>query len=236
MTNLGGAVDISEARRVLSMQGWLTQTPPPFREAVLLNSELHHFTQGETIYAQGDDSVGLWGLADGTVGVEFSGRQSSPSFVYFAHKGFWIGAHSLVLRSDRQLGLMAMKPCSLLHLTNTAFQGIAREMPEAWRWLSVLPLLQNAVAFGTLEDLMIRDSRRRCAAILLRLAGCRGPLESAEPNEIFITQEHLAEMINLSRTALGEVLRNFEAKGFISRQYGRMTIERHRLEEVANLR
>jgi CRP/FNR family transcriptional regulator, cyclic AMP receptor protein len=227
-------MNISEARAVLSARGWLTKTPAHFRDAVLSNCELRSFSSGETVYAQGDRSGGLWGLAAGTVGIELSGQHRDPSFAYFTGKGFWIGAHALVLGTERQVGLVALRSCSLLHLPGTAFHGITLQNQEAWRWLALLPLLQNTLAFGVLEDLLIRDTRRRCAAVLLRLAGCRGPLAATEPDDVYVTQEQLAGMINLSRTALGEVLRGFEAKGFISRQYGKLTIEVNQLEDMVN--
>lgn len=227
-------MDISLARAVLSDRGWLSKTPAWFREQVLEHSQLRSFAAGQTIFAQGDASEGLWGLAAGTLGVEMAGSKRAPSFAHLAGKGFWIGAHTLVLGPGRQVGLVALTPCQMLHLPASLFHVIARQDGEAWRWLSVLPLLQNAVAFGTLEDLLIRDPKRRCAAILLRLAGCRGPFAGDEPEEVFATQEQLAEMINLSRTSLGDVLRGFEAQGYISRQYGRITIDRDLLSRIAD--
>ena len=225
-------MDISQAKQVLTMRGWLTKTPAPFREAVLSNCVLRDFAAGETIYAQGDRSGGLWGLAAGTIGVELAGDHRNPGFAYLTGRGFWIGAHPVVLGTDRQVGLVALRPSSLLHLPTASFLRLASEDPEAWRWLAVLPLMQTTLAFGVLDDLLIRDTRRRCAAVLLRLAGCRGPGAVSEPDDIHVTQEQLAEMLNMSRTALGEVLRWFEARGLISRRYGKLTIDNTKLETL----
>ena len=228
-------MDISQAQHLLSTRGWLTKTPAPFREAVLSHCVLRDFATGDTIYAQGDRSGGLWGLAAGTVGVEVSGDHRNPSFAYFTGRGFWIGAHPLVLGTDRQVGLVALRPSSLLYLPSPSFHRIASDDPEAWRWLAVLPLMQTTLAFGVLDDLLIRDTRRRCAAVLLRLAGCRGPGAVSEPDEIHVTQEQLAEMINMSRTALGEVLRWFEGRSLISRKYGKLTIDNQKLETLLKI-
>lgn len=225
MTNSRVTTEIEAARAALAGRGWLTKTPPAFRAAVLSQCKLRSCAAGETIFSQGDVEVGLWGLASGTIGVELSGRHRDPSFAYFTGTGFWIGAHTLVTGAGRQVGLVALRPCQMLHLSGSAFLGIVQQDPEAWRWLAVLPLLQNALAFGTLEDLLIRDPRRRCAAVLLRLAGCRGPLAVSQPEDIYVTQEQLAEMINLSRTSLGDILRAFERQGFLTRGYGKLSID-----------
>ena len=222
-------LELATARALLAECGWLCKTPEGFRESILAQSQLRSFSAGETIYAEGDPSEGLYGLAAGTLGIELSGPTRPPGFAYLTGKGFWIGAHTLVLGPGRQVGLVALTPCHVLHLSGSAFHVIARREPEAWRWLSVLPLMQNAVAFGVLEDLLIRSPKRRCAAILLRLAGCRGPFAGDTPEEIFVTEEVLAEMANLSRTSVGDVLRDLEAQEFISRRYGRISIDRDKL-------
>ena len=202
---------------------------------MLSQCQLRSYAAGETVYAQGDSSTGLWGLAEGSVGIELSGLNQDPSFAYFSGNGFWIGAHTLVVGPGRQVGLVALRPSKMLHLSGSAFHSIAQQQElEAWRWLAMLPLIQVAVAMGTLTDLLIRDPKRRCAAILLRLAGCRGPVTLDEPEEIHVTQEQLSEMMNLSRTVLGGILRNFEAQGYIARHYGRISINRDLLQDLTN--
>lgn len=236
MTNsppkLAPKIDLVQARAVLSARGWLTKTPASFREAILSGTSLHHFAEGETIYAQGDRPAGVWGLAQGLVGIELSGQHRDPTYAFFASKGFWIGAHTLVMPGERQVGLVALRPSALLHLPAQTFHALSQTAPEAWRWLAVLPLLQNVIALGTLQDLMLRDPEKRVAAILLRLAGCRGPMASADPDDIFVTQEQLAEMISISRTALGRILRMLQAEGAIARQYGRISIDPPRLLDL----
>ena len=226
-------MEVSTARATLALIGWLSKTPEGFRDAILSGSNLRSFSPGETIYPQGDPSDGLYGLAAGTLAVELSGSTRPPGFASLMGKGFWTGGHTLLLGPGRQVGLVAITNCHLLQLSRAAFHGIARRDPEAWRWLAVLPLMQNAAALGVLEDLLIRDPQGRCAMILLRLAGCRGPFSGDCPEEVFVTQEELAEIANLSRTSLGDVLRKFEAQGLISRRYGRITIDRDRLTALA---
>ncbi len=225
-------MDILDARTALAGRGWLSRTPAAFRDAILAQARLRSFPAGATVYAEGDPSDGLWGLASGMIGLELAGAKRSPSLAYLSGKGFWIGAHTLVMGPGRQIGIVALRPSHLLFVSGSAFHAIAQKDPEAWRWLAMLPLMQNAVAFGILDDLLISESDRRCAAILLRLAGCRGPFAQAEPDDIYVTQEQLGEMSNLSRTTVGDVLRTFEKQGFITRRYGRIVIDSSALARV----
>jgi hypothetical protein len=97
-------------------------------------------------------------------------------------------------------------PC----LPGAAFHAITRQDPEAWRWLAVLALRRTTLVFGLLGDLLIRDTCTRCAAFApggVPRAPCSG-----RARRIFVTQEQLAKLDNISRTALGEVLHRFEAE------------------------
>jgi DNA-binding MarR family transcriptional regulator len=61
-------------------------------------------------------------------------------------------------------------------------------------------------------------------AILLRLASSAGPAASPGGEEIAASQDELASIANLSRTAVGLMLRSFEASGLIERRYRRIRL------------
>jgi CRP-like cAMP-binding protein len=88
------------------------------------------------------------------------------------------------------------------------------------------PLLIYAdISVTIAADLMIRDSDRRCAAALLRLAGCRqaGP-QDATAVEVPLTQNELAGAANLSRNSVGTMLQRLEKRGFVEVGYGAVTV------------
>lgn len=69
---------------------------------------------------------------------------------------------------------------------------------------------------------MIRDSTKRCAATLLRLAGCRrtDPKRSKGMAETRIAQTALAEMLGVSRSTLNPILCALERRrGWIEIDY-----------------
>jgi CRP/FNR family cyclic AMP-dependent transcriptional regulator len=72
---------------------------------------------------------------------------------------------------------------------------------------------------------MIRSSSARIAAVLVRLCGARlGQTDEAVSLEIDVTQSQLAQMANLSRSAVGSHLEEMEQIGIIRRGYGRMRV------------
>lgn len=216
------------ARSVLSERGWLAATPASFRDAVLDRCELHCFESGKTVYCRDDPPGGLWGLAAGGIAIEITALDHGALFGHFAGPGYWIGAAPTVMRNTRHVGIVTTRPSALMHLSMTAFEEIAAMDSDTWRWLAVLPIQQAVLATGLASDLMIRDPRRRVMAILLRLAGRRGPFVVSEPQEIVASQEEIAGIVNLSRTALGNMLRGFEKERLLERRYRRISVDSER--------
>ncbi len=214
----------SVARDILGKRGWLAATPEGFRNAVLKRCGLRTVGRDEPVYRRDDPPGGLWGLASGGLAIEVEPLDRGAMLGHFAGPGYWIGAAPLVTGSTRQVGLVATRPSVLLHLPIAEFEAIAAGDPQAWRWLAILPIQQTMLATGVAEDLMIRDPRRRLLATLLRLAALRGPFAGTEPQDIMVSQENLASIVNLSRTAVGQMLRAFEVEGLIDRRYSSIRI------------
>lgn len=212
------------ARDILGKRGWLAATPEHFRDAILARSALRKVRRGEPVYRRGEPAGGLWGLVSGRLAIEVAPLDRGSLLGHFVGPGFWIGAAALVTGDPRQVGLIATRASTLLHLPMAEFEAIAAADPQAWRWLAVLPIQQAMLAIGIAEDLIIRDPRHRLLATLLRLAAQRGPRADAEPQDIAVSQENLAAIVNLSRTAVGLMLRAFEAEGLVERRYSSIRI------------
>ena len=148
-----------------------------------------------------------------------------PYIAHFLRPGMWFGAAALLSGERRRVGIIATRPSVVLHLPASDFMELASGDPQAWRWLSIILLLNNDLAVSVCDDLMIRDPKQRATTILLRLAGC-GTDDSThgEPPELDLTHEELAVMTNLSRTTVGALLRAYETQGWISQSYRRIVI------------
>jgi CRP-like cAMP-binding protein len=78
-------------------------------------------------------------------------------------------------------------------------------------------------ALNIATDLMIRSSSRRCAATLLRVAGCRFA-DAPPPAIAWTNQEELGGMANMARSTLNLILGDFESEGLISRGYNQIIL------------
>ena len=214
------AAEQANAKSALAIHGWLPLTPPSFREAVLAKCRVRSFERGDPVYKLDDPSGGLFGLASGRVALEIAPGMRSPYIAHFMRPGMWFGAAALLTGERRRVGIIATRPSVVLHLLASDFMELASDDPQAWRWLSLILLLNSNLAMSVCDDLMIRDPKERATAILLRLAGCAtNGSEPVEPLELDLTHEELAVMTNLSRSTVGALLRTYEAQGWITQSY-----------------
>ena len=213
-----------QARAFLAATGDLAVMPERLRTAVLDRCSLRRFSAGENLYALGDPPGGPYGLVAGGVALFMGQAEHGPHFAHFGRPGVWFGEGSALTDQPRQVGAVATRNTTTLHLPLPAIRTLASTDGEVWRWIAMLTSQHLKIAMGAIIDLMIRDPADRAIAVLLRLADRRSPGGPGGPATVDASQEDLAAMANLSRNALGTVLRRLEAEGLIRIGYRQITL------------
>src|SRR5208283_5211977 len=214
-----------QAHDIISRQGWLSYTPPPFRQTVLDRCRFETFKAGATIYSVGDPPGGMYGLATGSFAISIAPGERGPYVAHFARPGTWFGEAAAFTEQPRRISLSVTRDSKVLHLPLPAIREIVGADPGAWRFFGLASILHIDVAIGAADDLLIRDPFKRSVAVLLRLGGCRYRTpEGARPIEVDVSQEDFATMTNVARTTAGTVLRKLEADGGVEVSYRRVRI------------
>ena len=169
-----------EGLRVLAARGWLSATPGDFQRALLSRSSWHRHEAGDPIQAGGEEAGELIGLADGVIEMRTILGPAETPIMHIAHPVFWLGYVPIILGQPRRLAASARTPAWLARIPQDAVTKILAEKPEWWQFF-----LQPAIIYGDVSqtiaaDMLIRDSQRRCAAVLLRLSGRRFPARRLE--------------------------------------------------------
>jgi CRP-like cAMP-binding protein len=216
---------IEAARKIVSDNGWLSQTPLSFQSAVLDRCRLQSFKRGQSIYMAGDPPGGMFGLVSGGVGISIVPGERGPYFAHLGRPGTWFGEAAAILRQPRRVGLTATRNARMLYLPIEKIDEIVARDSNAWRLFSLVTINHLEMAIGACDDLMLRDHVKRCIATVLRLGGCRNasPVSGA-PIEIDARQDEIATLANVARATAGLVLRELETKGLIENAYRRIRI------------
>jgi CRP-like cAMP-binding protein len=145
--------------------------------------------------------------------------------MHFVHPVFWFGYIPIIFGTARRLTGLAKTPVWLARIPHAAVMAALHERPKWWQHFLQPALNYGDVSSMVAADLLIRDSERRCAAVLLRLSGHRfaGP-DDSEPVEVPLTQDDLAGAANLSRNSVGTILRRMEDRGLAEPGYRSISV------------
>jgi CRP-like cAMP-binding protein len=210
--------------------GWLAATPSAFRDAVLDRCTIHDYDKGDWVYRTEQPGDGLWGVSHGGVHVEFTQGSLTPRVGIFGGAGFWTGEGSLLAGEPRTIGIRTTRPTRMLHLSHKSFLAVANEIPDAWRWVGLLTFMHMVNLIGLREDLCLRDPEARVIATLVRMTASHwgGPPEYAPDNgegvALDLNQSELAEMCNVSRAFMAQVLADLKRSGLVEPGYGSIHI------------
>ena len=215
----------AQTQDTVSQQGWLSFTPPPFRQNVLDRCKLLVLRDGATIYSVGDPPGGMYGLVAGAFAISIAPGERGPYVAHAALPGSWFGEAAAFTERPRRIGLSVSRNSEVLHLPLPSIREIVAADPGAWRLFGLAAIAHIDGAIGAADDLLIRDHFKRSVAVLLRLGGCRyGAPAGAGPIEVDVSQEDFATMTNTARTTAGIVLRKLEADGHIGVSYRKVRI------------
>ncbi|MFD0979989.1 Crp/Fnr family transcriptional regulator [Tropicimonas aquimaris] len=215
--------DGAEAR--LLHADWLSVLPGDLAKRLRVASARRKCPSGTVFWSYGDKPDGLYGLISGSVRMDTIWSHHGPSMLSTFHAGAWLGEAEFLADSPRITSMSALRACEYLFIGAKTIETIVRERPELWRGIGLLAFEHLSLAVAALDDAMIRSSKARLAAVLVRLCGARlGTAEDTVSLEIDVTQSDLAQMANLSRSVVGGHLEEMERNGIIRRSYGRMSV------------
>jgi len=226
------AVDIWEQNlklsytfEILRSQGWLSQVPEEFAWELISRGTLREAGTRVCVHRAGDPQDGLRGIISGAFAIEMAPFERGPNLLHLFRTGDWMGEVELIKRLPNVVSVKATRPSEYIHIATSDIQDLALANPETWRWIGLLAVDHLLTAIGIMDDLTIRDSSRRIAALLLRLASVRSTDNRDDPEpEIDATQSDLSHLATLSRATIVEHLHRFEKAGLITRSYGKVKI------------
>jgi CRP/FNR family cyclic AMP-dependent transcriptional regulator len=228
-------MDARTGELVLSKHGWLSRMPADFRSAIFRNCVWQKYEAGASLFVAGDPPGGIFGVADGSIGTStLLGAPDSP-MVNIARPGLWSGMGPILSGEPRRMSAFAITPALVAYVPLPALRTLLSERPEWWQHIGQLALITIDIIGSGFADLMIRDSGRRCAAVMLRLCECRFTDATDISREVMVTQEEIAAMANLSRSTVNIILRRFAKQRLIELRYRSIVVvETKRLRKLAN--
>lgn len=217
--------EMSETPETGIMSGWLGRIGRPLAEAMLARARGWTFADRQVVYGLGVEQRSIWGIESGAVRVHVSVHEQEPRLCHIAGPGSWFGEISLLTGLPRPLEMEAAGTSRLLSLQYADVERIAAVHADTWQAIALLAALNGRLAITAADDLMIREPRKRLAALLLRLSSHRGAFQGNPPlDAIPATQREIADAAGLSRTITAALLAELAASGAIRTDYRRTLV------------
>lgn len=205
--------------------GWLAQTQPSIRQGLLDACTPRHFADGEMIYHFEQKQTCLWGVVSGTVRLFVAMGEQDSKLAHCAGPGFWFGEAPVITGSNRAMQAVASGEVRLCAIDRSVVVQMAERFPDVWRSVATLSVMNELIAIGSAEDLMLRVPRKRLVATLLRMSGWRHGFQGIPPlTTVPMTQLELAEASCLSRSSAAAILKDLGGKGIVRTDYRSITI------------
>lgn len=209
----------------ITESGWVSLLPAELRSTIVQSCAFRSVAKGHVLWHSGDAVSGLYLILSGCLRAETSQTRHGPAMLHIFHAPSWIGEAEILAATGRITTMTALRECSLMFLPLPKILNLAGRYPELWRGLGYLAADHLYVAVAAMNDLMIRSSADRLAAVLLRLCGARVPAFTGVTNtDLDVTQAELGQLCNLSRSVVADILGQFEQDGIVRMAYGHLTI------------
>lgn len=229
-------MDVHTGTLVLKERGWLSRMPAAFRRTIVENCVWQRYDAAQSVFVGGDPPGGIYGIANGSIGaVGTFGAVDSP-MGHIWQPGDWFGERAVLSDEPRRMSTFAVTDALLAHVPRTTLRQVLSANPEWWQHIGQLAILTTDIAASGFVDQMIRDPNQRCAAILLRLCGCReADALTNPPHTIVMRQQEIAAMAGLSRDSVNSILGRLAQRGFIELHYRSIVVlETGSLRKIAN--
>ncbi len=229
-------IAIPERLRVLKQnEGWFGKAPAEFQDAMLGRCVWRTYPAGQAIHRTTDPHADFYGIVDGTVDLFSRHGIGDNPLLHLMHEGAWFGYGSIATGGSPHLSVLARVETLLAVVPVRVVHEVLASRPEWWRIFTLAMLEALAVTLGAYADILIPEKERRCACGLLRITGLLPPRRSRPDRaEVTVTQQELADLVNVSRTTLLQILRQFEREGLIEQGYRSVRVLRPaELEAVA---
>jgi CRP/FNR family transcriptional regulator, cyclic AMP receptor protein len=198
--------------------------------------------KGELLHHPEDNPGGMFGVVAGGMLMATSGRDGLPLPGHIARRCHWFGYGSVLEKQRRSMIMSANEPTVLLHVPLAELERLRAEFPTASRAYGKLATLGEALYLATVADLLIRDTDRRLAGVLLRVSGAEPPpyhpgyrptpadlARWFDPEGVSLTQTLLGELANASPHTVARFVDRATRAGLIDWRYGRVRILNVRL-------
>jgi CRP/FNR family transcriptional regulator len=211
----------------LSVSGTWFGLPQEIATVLFASAPLRRLRADDTLFHAGDTGDGCYRLDMGLLKVSLISPQIKERIISILTPGAIVGDLAVVDGLPRSATVIALIDSELRFLSRGAFEQLAREHPEIYRYLVNVLAARLRQADDVIASLAFLPIKSRVARALLSLAEIVG--EETDSGQILIPrtldQEDIAAMAGVARENTSRILREWERNGLVTRTSGSYRID-----------
>ena len=218
----------SPASVFLHAQPWFATLSAQEKNELLDAMVLRKAAKGEVLLAEGDPIDGWYGVLSGMAKLQTKAPDGRLSAFLGVPAGEWFGEGSVLKGGFWRYDVIALRDTTLIGMPLAHFQHLYRHSLPFAHFLIEHLNMRLGQAMSAIESGRLRSPDERVAQYLSHFfwSGLR---------KITLSQEDLGHLAGLSRQTINRVLKQFEAQGWVSLEFGRVDIlNQAALEQLAN--
>jgi len=201
--------------------GWFAQLPAENQAQLQALARPRTLCAGEFLFHRGDSFCGIYGLVSGQLQISGLQQNGEEALLAFVLPGDWFGEIAFFDQLSRTHDARACQTTELWQLNKSALQQLVSQDSHWWLWLGQLLTSKLRQTFIELEQRMVLNAAQRLAQRLLYW--------SRQQRQLMLSQEQLAQSLDLSRQTVNQLLRELQRQGAIRLYYGGIEVLEPRL-------
>jgi len=170
--------------------------------------------KNDVIFSQGDPAELIFYIQKGRVKLTVVSEQGKEAVVAIMEAGQFFGEGCLNGDATRVATAVSLGNSEIASITKHALRQALQNEPRLAEYFVKYLITRTSRVEADLIDQLFNSSEQRLARLLLLLA--HFGKEGAEPIDVEISQETLAEMIGTTRSRVSFFMNKFRKSGFIS--------------------
>ena len=205
------------AAQFLAMQPWFRTLAAEHQQRLAGACSTLQGSKGQVLLHAGSEVKGWYAVITGLVKLQSESAQGRRQAFLGIPGGEWFGEGSVLKTEPRRYDVIALRDTELLCMPRPMFEELRRTSLPFCQSLIEQFNMRLGQAMTIIEAMRLRSPDQRVAMYLSRTLW-RGS------RRVALSQEELGILAGLSRQTVNGVLKEFERRGLVSLEFGRVDI------------
>lgn len=218
-------MNLADVKSTLVGNPWFADLPAEIVEQMVQLCVPRTLQTGQQLHARHDHADGLYCVIEGRIRVSNVNLDGKENVLTWLEPGTWFGEISLLDGLPRTHDAHAEEPSLLMMLPEHGFRTLLDSYPQLYKHFTRLLCQRLRATFALIDESSGLSLTGQLAKRLLLMASGLGQHRDVQSGQqIRVSQETLAHMLNSSRQTINKQLQQLQKEKVIEVKYGRITL------------